>query len=173
MDFQPWIGPLALLVALVGVYYQRRQTITMETQATQELDRAARRRGEVVKFQWWKTPAIPALAILVALAWAPYFVKKPSNTLLTEWGGAPGNCYELVNTDSLLQYADNYRVVGICGLTDPSTDIMEDERITISNAARTAKYPRLTPKYSDYVAAEPNNKRVALDNLTSKKCGSR
>ena len=106
----------------------------METQATQELDRAARRRGEVVKFQWWKTPAIPALIILVALAWAPYFIHGASSPVILGWGGVPGNCNEIINSDVLLPYADKYKVVGICGVADPSVDIMEDERITVSNA---------------------------------------
>jgi hypothetical protein len=109
MDFQFWIGPLALLVALLGVYYQRRQTKIMESQATEDLDRAARRRGESVNIYWWKTPAIPALIALVILAWVPNVINRPSIPILIGWGGKPGNCYSLINTAPLLQYANDYK----------------------------------------------------------------
>jgi hypothetical protein len=121
------------IVAVVGVYYQRRQTKIMETQATADLDRATRQR-ETGKFLWWKTPAMPALIMLVALAWTPYFLRKGPSPVILGWGGVPGNCNEIINTEALLPYSDKYKVVGICGITDPSVDVMEDERITVSNA---------------------------------------
>jgi protein-S-isoprenylcysteine O-methyltransferase Ste14 len=73
-NWQQWVGLLALVVAIVGVYYQWRQIKIMETQATAALDRAALRRGEAVRFHWWNNPALLALVILVILAWIPYFV---------------------------------------------------------------------------------------------------
>jgi hypothetical protein len=103
----------------------------MESHATETTDR---RREEAIARSWWKTPVIPALIILVALAWAPYFLNKPTPNLLVGWGGTPGNCYELINTGALLGYAEKYKIVTICGINDPSVDIMEDERITVSNA---------------------------------------
>jgi hypothetical protein len=72
MDSQPWIGPLSLVATLAGIYYARRQTKIMETQATEALSRAARRRGKTGKLKWWKNPAIPVLLILSGLAWSPY-----------------------------------------------------------------------------------------------------
>jgi hypothetical protein len=72
MDFQLWVGLLSLIATLVGIYYARRQTKIMETQATEALPRAAQRRGETVKLKWWKNPAIPVLLILSGLAWSPY-----------------------------------------------------------------------------------------------------
>jgi hypothetical protein len=88
MEFQRWIGPLALLIAVVGVYYQRRQTRMMESQATEALARAARRRGETIRIHWWKTPAIPVLLVLVILAWMPYFLKIEDPIIVKDvhWG---------------------------------------------------------------------------------------
>jgi hypothetical protein len=80
MDYQPWIGPLALVVAIYGAYHQTRQTRVMEAQS---LPRAARRRGELPHVSWLRSPAILALVALALLAWAPWIITKYNPTPVT------------------------------------------------------------------------------------------
>lgn len=106
----------------------------MERQANSTLNRSARRRGEIIKFSWWKTPAIPVLLVLVILAWIPFFIQKQNmKGVLVGWGGYPGNCFVMVNTSELLKFSESYKMYGVCGVVDPLVDGMNDDRITVSS----------------------------------------
>jgi hypothetical protein len=69
MDWQPWI---ALLVAGYGVYQQHKQTKMMEAHTIPRPGVSPR----AIKSSWWKTPVIPILAVLVALAWWPDIAER-------------------------------------------------------------------------------------------------
>jgi hypothetical protein len=64
MDFQPWIGPLALLVGVVSLYYQRKQTLIA----------SAAQSSTVLQRRWWLSAQTIALCILVILAWGPWII---------------------------------------------------------------------------------------------------
>ncbi len=65
VDFQQWIGPAALAIAVYGAYQQRKQTriMTAQAQAT----------GAGANL-WWKSPTVGALIVLVIAAWIPRFL---------------------------------------------------------------------------------------------------
>lgn len=48
-------------------------------------------------------------------------------------GGWPGHCAVVIDTSRILQYAERYKAIAICGIRDPQVDAMEDERITVSD----------------------------------------
>jgi hypothetical protein len=48
------------------------------------------------------------------------------------WGPTPTGCQMLVNTTRLSTFNDGYYLVATCGLTDPSTDMLQQTGITIS-----------------------------------------
>jgi hypothetical protein len=73
MDLQSAPGWLAIPVAIYGVYLQRRQ---IQIMATEEMPRAARRRGDVPQTSWLKSPAVAVLATLVLLAWLPWVISQ-------------------------------------------------------------------------------------------------
>jgi hypothetical protein len=140
MDFQPWIGPLSLVATLAGIYYTRRQTKIMETQAAASLSRGARRRGETINLKWWKNPSIPVLFILSGLAWAPYIMSfnrenDPYATLfksyLIESVGTitPDTAFMQINTKYLDKYKDDYKLVMVVTTPDPYVDTLADPDI--------------------------------------------
>jgi hypothetical protein len=48
------------------------------------------------------------------------------------WGPTPTGCQIGVDTSRLSTFRDQYYLVGVCGLTDPSTDVLQQTGITIS-----------------------------------------
>jgi hypothetical protein len=87
MDYQLVVGLAALIVTGYGVHHTRRQTRMMEAQFQ---PRAARRRGDLPKILWWKSPALMPLAALALLAWAPFLInllfKPPAATTYINYG---------------------------------------------------------------------------------------
>ena len=71
--YQIVLSIVAVVVAVYGVHEQRKQTRMMETQA---LSRPAKRRGEVPRVIWWRSPAIIVLLILMCLTWGPFVISK-------------------------------------------------------------------------------------------------
>jgi hypothetical protein len=128
MDFQAWVAVLALVVAAVSLYYQRKQTLMAN--ASTKMGAA---RHWFAKPQWWKTPSIPVLIFLVALAWAPLFMQDGDeniNISNPSWG-----LYNHDNTWSTLhiggdfsslysKFSDKYRIIACAaqftGRIDPS-----------------------------------------------------
>jgi hypothetical protein len=73
LEYQFWFGILALLLAFYSAYHQTKQTNLMASQAA---SRAERRRGEIPRLIWWRSPAILALFALACLVWGPYILSK-------------------------------------------------------------------------------------------------
>jgi hypothetical protein len=138
-DWQLWIGLLALLVSAATLYYQRRQTKIMEAQVSPSLPRPARRRGETVKLVWWKTPALPVLALLVILAWLPKIMDAWEDTKVIHmkdlgYGGIrtlqSGQTVLTIAADITpiaQSYGGDYRIVGAAIKTDHSIDLFDEE----------------------------------------------
>jgi hypothetical protein len=80
-DYQLLLSILGLLVMVYGAHHQRKQTNLMESQV---LSRAARRRGEIPRLIWWKSPAIWVLSILMILNWGPYILSTINNDLVIQ-----------------------------------------------------------------------------------------
>jgi hypothetical protein len=76
MNFQPWIGPLSLILAAYAAYHAQKQTKLQQEQLALLAKGTARQRSNVAIRPWWKTPLIPVLAILVALAWYPQLANR-------------------------------------------------------------------------------------------------
>jgi hypothetical protein len=59
-------------------------------------------------------------------------VRTPS---VVQWGSDNKNhCLLVVDTSSIADMADKYYIVAACGVIDPSVEIMNDKRISISDA---------------------------------------
>lgn len=61
-------------------------------------------------------------------------VQEPPRQIFKAWGSTdPTKCFSVLDTVRLMNYADKYDVAVICGLTDPTVDKFEDQRITVSS----------------------------------------
>ena len=130
MDWQEGIGPLALIVAFANLYYQRKQTKMMETQVGPSLPAPV----GITSKQWWKSPGIIALTVLVVLAWAPQIISyyKPPAMLVTDVGYGGSN--RLPNGQIVLpvsgnlsalsqQYGNSRRIIAAALKFDGTTDM--------------------------------------------------
>lgn len=55
-------------------------------------------------------------------------------TVLNQWGGDPvaKTCNAIVDTSRLVGYKDRDRIILLCGVSDPTQDPIEDQRIAVS-----------------------------------------
>jgi hypothetical protein len=53
--------------------------------------------------------------------------------VIASWGNTPNSCHAVIDTSRLLSFRDKYKLGLACGLTDPTLDKLEDERISVSN----------------------------------------
>jgi len=84
---------------------------------------------------------IVTIGVLV-VAWAAvvfdiyYHRSEPavlSGGVLLSWaGGAPNQCFAIVDGSQLARWKDQFRVIVACGLLDPRKDRFRNDRITIS-----------------------------------------
>jgi hypothetical protein len=54
-------------------------------------------------------------------------------TVIVGWGGDATSCNSVVDMSKLQSFRDKYKLYLICGFTDPTIDMLEDQRILISN----------------------------------------
>jgi hypothetical protein len=136
------VGILALLVLIYHAYHMRRHTIILEAQ---NQPRAARRRGDLPKVSWWKLPTLPALMILVALAWTPwiygfFFVPKEDH-IANVWhgvdilpSGKPTLSVGGDMTEIAAKYGKRYRILAAAIKYDGTVDVLDAEGLQKSAA---------------------------------------
>jgi hypothetical protein len=95
--------------------------------------------------RWVRGPTqerVPSWAVVIAASVMMFLfgvliaVKSSGEipSVFVGWGGVPGRCSAIIDTSRLLSFRDTYKLALVCGIQDPATDILEDNRITISNS---------------------------------------
>lgn len=127
MDFGPWVGVVAVIVALASLYYQRRQTLMMQATRTGAS-------ANVSRLSWLNTGTV-TLIVLVALAWTPWFLQQnysiqPNATIL-DYGltGQPFTFYARINTEPLKRLKETYYLALIIRFQYANVDRMSDTAI--------------------------------------------
>src|SRR5580704_6203573 len=94
--------------------------------------------------RWARGPTqerVPSWAVVIAASTMMFLfgvliaVKSSGEipNVIVGWGGVPGRCAAVVDTSRLLSFRDTYKLALVCGIHDPATDMLEDDKITISN----------------------------------------
>jgi hypothetical protein len=84
---------------------------------------------------WGMVTVVGILTFMLGLLMTTYAAGTLPN-IMQSWSGdlAAQTCSATIDTSRLVGLKNNYRVILICGLTDPTTDPLEDNRIAVSGA---------------------------------------
>lgn len=108
------------------------------------------------KLSYW--PVI-GMAVLAVTAWIPYLLHvgdiKPQVAILA-WGNVSDGCYVTLDGAILQRFSDKYFVAMSCGISNPTTDYLQDTKIATSSTFTIGKQPitieaTYTPQFLDYL----------------------
>ena len=101
----------------------------------------------ITNAEWWRmhqvtitggkiflmsTLAVASLSLSSYGFYRSYYgqVRRPT---LVEWGTGQNRCTETIDTSAIVDLADKYYIVGACGLSDPTVELLNDKRISLSD----------------------------------------
>jgi heme/copper-type cytochrome/quinol oxidase subunit 4 len=131
--------------------------VTMAANARIAVPTDARATG-ARRLSYW--PVI-GMAILAVAVWIPYFLhlgeNKPVNAI-TMWGNNADGCYIVIDGSVIQQFSSKYYVVMSCGVSNPTTDFLQDTVIATSSTFTIGKSPiaieaKFTPQLLEEVKA--------------------
>jgi hypothetical protein len=87
--------------------------------------------AEGYRIPWSMVVSVSFLTFLYGVLLAVYATGSVP-TVLVAWGPNATGCQFGVDTSRLSSFKDSYYLVGVCGLSDPSIDVLQQTGITIS-----------------------------------------
>jgi hypothetical protein len=96
--------------------------------------------------------AVASLSLSSYGFYRSYYGQVP-RALVIEWGVDQNRCTEKIDTSAIADLATKYYVVTACGLTDPTVEVLNDKRISISDRFYIAGTPQqISIKFSTEMA---------------------
>jgi hypothetical protein len=122
------IFTLCIGLASLGLMYWQVRIMMAAAPAVGPRD-AERVRG----LSYW--PVI-AMAVLAVIAWIPFIIHqfevKPTVSV-EAWGSLPDGCYEVLDGGKLQSFKSKYYVAMACGISNPTSDPLQDQAIAVSS----------------------------------------
>jgi len=141
---------VAVGLAQIGIMYWQLRVMTPHGQGTTQPVESTAQPSTLKRYA-----PVMAMGLLVIASWVPYVLRlnEPEHVAwMAAYGTTSDSYYVVLSSDKLMRYGKKYYLALACGVTDPTVDQFQDQRIVLSSAfsvipVNVAMAAKFTPQF--------------------------